>query len=54
MSDPGATPARRRGTLPLGGDGKTAWFLLPRHEPVVAESGAAERAGQDELRAEGL
>lgn len=36
------------------GDGKTAWFLLPRHEPVAGASGAAQRPGQDELTTEGL
>lgn len=29
------------------GDGKTAWFLLPRHDEVVAESGAAVRDEDD-------
>ena len=29
------------------GDGKTAWFTLPRDEPVDAEPGAASREPQD-------
>ena len=29
------------------GDGKTAWFLLPRHDEVVGEAGAAVRDGDD-------
>ena len=30
------------------GDGKTAWFILPRAEDVVADPGAAVRRGQDD------
>ena len=30
------------------GDGKTAWFVLPRHEDVVAEPGTAARPGRRE------
>jgi two-component sensor histidine kinase len=31
------------------GDGKTAWFVLPRDAQVAAPPGAAVRRGQDEL-----
>jgi anti-sigma regulatory factor (Ser/Thr protein kinase) len=36
------------------GDGKTAWFVLPRAEEVDAELGAAQRPDQDELGTAGL
>ena len=36
------------------GEGKTAWFVLPRGEDPDAAPGVAQRAGQDELGAAGL
>lgn len=36
------------------GDGKTAWFVLPRGEELYADPGAATRPGQDELGTAGL
>lgn len=41
--------ATRSDMMRIPGDGKTAWFLLPRHAEVDAESGSAGRPGQDEL-----
>ncbi len=36
------------------GEGKTAWFVLPRNESVDADAGAATRTGQDEPGTVGL
>jgi two-component sensor histidine kinase len=36
------------------GEGKTAWFVLPRGEEVDADPGAAVRPGQDDLGTAGL
>ena len=36
------------------GDGKTAWFVLPRRAELDADTGAAGRPGQDDLGTAGL
>ena len=41
--------ASRSSMTHLPGDGKCAWFVLPRHEELAADAGAATRPGEDLL-----